>query len=414
MYLTEYISLRTIKISLRALGMHRVRTALSTIGILFGVAAMTAMLAIGEGAKKEALEQIGQLGINTVIIRQKELTDEQLIKAIQSHSQGLNLSDVTMLATLPKVRRVVPLKAVQATVRGIPEHVHPEILAVTREFADLKGIIMQEGRFITDLDFKERKLVCVLGKDLAAALGFAGHLRKTLLIDGSPFLIVGISSSNGSQRKGKAISHRNLNQALFIPIGSHHVLNRRLSLGGDPLTEIYVQAENGAVVQPVAAHVKKLLSRLHGKTDDYQIVIPRELLDQVQKTQRTFNMVLGSIAAISLLVGGIGIMNAMLASISERIREIGIRRACGASSEHILIQFLLETFILTTIGSLLGLLGGFFLAQIISFLAGWPIVMHAWLLLLALGMALGVGFAAGLYPAIKAARLHPVEALRFF
>lgn len=415
MSLFRYISLRDIQISLRALGMHRVRSCLSTLGILFGVAAVTAMLAIGEGAKREALEQIGQLGINTIIVRQKELTEEQLIKAIQNHSQGLNLKDAEALSLLPHVQKTVPLKVVQATVRGIPSHLHPEILAVTRPYADLKGLHIQKGRFITDIDTADKKLVCVIGKDLAREIGLAGQLRKTLLIDGMPFQIVGIISAySGTSGKGNLISHRNLNQALFIPIGAHQVLNRTLSLGGDALSEIYIRVSSGNIVQSLAAHVKKVLGRTHGKVEDFQIVIPRELLDQVQKTQRTFNLVLGSIAAISLLVGGIGIMNAMLAAISERIREIGIRRACGASSEHILIQFLLETLILTCLGSLLGLLAGFALAQLISWLAGWPVIMHAWLLLLALGMALGVGLGAGLYPAIKASRLHPVEALRFF
>lgn len=414
MQVLEWKGWRTIQISLRALGMHRIRSCLSTLGILFGVAAMTAMLAIGEGAKREALEQIGQLGINTVIVRQKDLTEDQLIKAIQNHSQGLNLRDAELLATLPQVKKAIPFKVIQAAVGGIPEHLHPDILAVTRDFSDLKGLQMQEGRFIADLDCKEKKHVCVLGRDFAKSIGFKGHPGKTLTIDGVVFRIVGVSSAYNNPKKNSAITHRNLNTALFIPIGSHQSLNRSLSLGADALTEIDVQAKSGEVVQPVAHHIKRILFKTHGAMEDAEIIIPRELLDQMQKTQATFNLVLGSIAAISLLVGGIGIMNAMLASVSERIREIGIRRACGASSKHILIQFLLETLMLTAMGSFLGLLGGFFLAQSISLFAGWPVVMHAWLLFLALGMALGVGLCAGLFPAIKAAKLHPVEALRFF
>lgn len=398
----------------RSLMLHRLRSLLSTLGVLFGVVAVVAMLSIGEGAKQETLEQIEQLGMNNVIIRQIEMSEEQHIKAREKRSRGLTLEDAKSLEKGVKdVDLQAPVKVIEASVTGTQIEISPEVLAVTRAYASIKNIHMAEGRFIADRDVHSRNLVCVLGAEVARALGKHGHVGQTVRIENLEFQVVGVlNAKTWSSGKSSALTTRNLNKSIFIPLGTETALPKNMTNKNDGLSEIILQIDHRNQAVSALPAVRRILEINHGGIEDYQIVIPQELLHQADRTQQTFNLVLGSIAAISLLVGGIGIMNIMLATVSERTREIGIRRAVGANKWHIIIQFITETLLLTLSGAILGVIVGVMFSILISYVAGWNTIVKPWSVLLSLTMATGVGLFSGLYPAFKAAAMNPIKALR--
>lgn len=394
--------------------LHRLRTFLSTLGVLFGVSAVIAMLSIGEGAKQETLEQIEQLGMNSIIIRQNALTQEQQLEAIKKRSKGLTWEDVEMFAlNIPYLQeQPSAIKVVEASLTGTKMPITPEILATTDAFGRMKELNMAEGRFLCSLDHQQRQLVCVLGYDVAKSLGSDGHVGRVVRIEDVHYQVVGIlKPTNWKASKNSSITTRNLDKTVFIPLGSERSLTRSHNLSKDKLSEVIVQIQNPIYMAQTVQMIKKMLKHTHNGFEDYQVIIPQELLHQATRTQQTFNLVLGSIAAISLLVGGIGIMNIMLATVSERTREIGIRRAVGANQRHILMQFLLETLLLTLTGALLGVISGIFFSALISYIAEWKTIVTIWSVALSMSMAALVGLCSGLYPAYKAAMMDPIRAL---
>ena len=281
-------------------------------------------------------------------------------------------------------------------------------------FKEIKGLEVAEGRFLCALDIKQRQQVCVLGSETAKILGKYGHAGQSIRLDGVEFKIVGVlKNKHWKAGKTNALTSRNLNKSVFIPVGVEKTLpNRKADFKQDTLSEIIVQLRDSKKMMQTVQVIKRIMEKGHDNVEDYQIVIPQELLNQAYRTQYTFNLVLGSIAAISLLVGGIGIMNIMLATVTERTREIGIRRAVGANKHHIISQFLIETLLLTLIGALSGVLIGVVFSMLISYTAGWTTVVTYWSIFLSMGMAIAVGACSGLYPAIKAANMNPITALR--
>jgi putative ABC transport system permease protein len=400
---------------MRSLAIHRLRTILSTLGVMFGVVAVVTMLSIGEGAKLETLSQIEQLGMNSIIIRQNDLSEDQILKTREQHSLGLTQSDFLSLKDgVPFIQYQAALKIVEASINASLVAISPEILAVTESYKEIKGLETAEGRFLCFLDLNQKKQVCVLGNDTAKTLGKYGHVGQTIRLEGVEFQIVGVlKSKNWKAGKTNALTSRNLNKAVFIPLGVEKTLpNIKANSKQNTLSEIILQLDDSKKMMQTAQVIKRVMEYAHDNVDDYQIIIPQELLNQAYRTQYTFNLVLGSIAAISLLVGGIGIMNIMLATVSERTREIGIRRAVGANQRHIISQFLTETLLLTLIGAFSGVLIGIAFSFLISYSAGWTTVVTWWSIFLSLGMAIAVGGCSGLYPAIKAAAMNPITALR--
>ncbi len=402
--------------SLRYIFTQRLRAISSLLGVLFGVVAVIAMLSIGEGAKKESMEQINLLGVDNIIIRQVNLTEDQKISSNEKQSFGLNLQDANLIeTTLPSISQVAPVKIVAATIHGRLKEMSPEIMATSSSYSSIYDLPLREGRFISDLDVSRSQLVCVLGHEVASSLGKDGHVGKLIRMENQLFKIVGVlKPRNWKDSKAMPMSAHNFNQMIFIPMGTENGMPWKVLRKCDTLNEIVVRLSNSKDTIHVSKLIERTLQINHRGVDDYQIIIPQELIRQAQKTQSTFNLILGSIAFISLLVGGIGIMNIMLATISERTREIGIRRALGANKGHILLQFLIETLILTLSGAILGIFVGMLFSACISFFAGWNTIITLWSVLLSLLLATGVGIFSGLYPAIKASKMHPITALRSY
>jgi putative ABC transport system permease protein len=411
-----YKTLKIIAIAIRSLLQHKLRAILSILGVICGVMAVLAMVSIGEGAKQESLSQIEQLGTKNIYLKEISLTEAQQRTASEKLSQGLSPYDkYRIMKGCQSVRDVACLKELTASMIGMIKDLSPQIVACSSNYADVHDLFLSQGRFITGLDIGQKNLVCVLGDSLSDALGPDGRPGGQINIEGHLFKVVGaLKRYQIKAAKTSAVSVRNYNDMVFIPLGTEGVLDQARYLIGPQtgkLTELVIQARSTAQVLTTARLVERIMEITHGGAKDYQMVIPLELLHQSQKTQRTFNIVLGSIALISLLVGGIGIMNIMLANVSERTREIGIRRAVGATREHITIQFLVESVILTFSGGLFGIVIGIGGVWLITTWAGWKTAITLWSIILPLGMSIFVGIFFGLYPAYQAAKMDPIAAL---
>jgi len=380
----------------RALFRHRLRSFLSSLGIVFAVVAVVAMLSIAEGAKQEILDQIERLGTNSIIVRSLQLTVAQEAAARRRLSHGLVLSDANALKkAIPTISSVASVKEVKASLTISIAQDPFEILAITESYQVAKNLAVKQGRFVCNTDVVRKNLVCVLGEEVSRLLGDSGHLGGVLRLEDRTYRIVGILHKRQWMRsKSPALAVRNYNRAIFIPIGTEVMDIHGQNRFGE-ISEIWLQVARNGNVQACAEAVRRILNRMHGGVEDFQVIVPQELLIQAQKTQRIFNIILGCIAGISLLVGG-----------------IGIRRAIGAGQKHIVVQFLCEAIVLTTIGGCVGIILGAGSAVIISKVAGWKTVLTVWSVVVSIVMAGGVGLVSGLYPAVKAARLEPVRALR--
>lgn len=418
---------KTAVIALRCLWQQKMRSALSILGVVCGVMTVLAMLGAGEGAKRKILVQIQKLGITNVYIKNLQLSKEQAIRAAEMRSRGLSIEDMDRIASGCRViSKIAGLKEVAASVLGMPRELSPQICAVTSNYAEIQNIKTAKGRLISEMDISQKSLVCILGSDIAVRLGIGGNPGQNIRIEEHLFRIVGILDKMDYQSQDdSAIAIRNFNNMLFIPIGTENLvdksiyspvqengLNPSLENASSNLSEIVIQVKNAEAIPHAALLLRRIMEVSHNKAEDYQIIIPLELLKQSQKTQRTLNTVLGAIACVSLLVGGIGIMNIMLATVSERTREIGIRRAVGATRTNIIFQFLTEAVILTLSGGIIGIILGMAGVWLVADIGQWNIIITPWSFALPLVMSLLVGIFFGLYPAYRAARMNPVNAFR--
>jgi putative ABC transport system permease protein len=393
-----------LRLGLRSLLLHKLRSTLSILGVVFGVAAVVAMSSVGEGARREALAQVGALGIDTITVRARPSTEA-------SPPPGLRLSDAESLRNVvPYVVAVAPLREAMLSAEAGSRHTDVVAVGTTPAYAEAARLRSRSGRFLSDLDVREAKRTIVLGASVARELFPLQDPRgERMLLGGESFQVVGVLEGRALPRgKGGPIRTRDVNRAVFVPVPS---LDRGTDPRPDGIDEVVLRIDDGDHVQSSAEVAKVLLERTTGGAA-LDIVVPREILRQKEQTQRIFNVVTGAIAAISLLVGGIGIMNIMLASVAERTREVGIRRALGATRRDIASQFLVESSLLTSAGGAIGAVLGILGALLIQFFADWPTALSPWMLLLALVTALLVGIGFGFYPAWQAAQLQPMEALR--
>jgi len=424
---------RTVKLGVKSLWMHRLRSTLTTLGIIFGVASVIAMLAIGEGASKDAQEQIARLGSRNVIIKTIKPPEEQDASGESSSmlDYGLTYSDAERFRNgIPDVEVIVPIRRLteQAWYRNRKASV--EIVGTVPWHPDTSPIKLKMGRFLSSTDMHYKQSICVVDERVVRELfAFDDPLGQDVKIASDYYRVVGIVSaqtsksgengltSGASAQQGQ--SGANLGN-IYVPLTTVKDRFGEISLQFSgtsrniekvELQEIIVKVGQMENVLPVRDILGTLLGRFH-KKPDYQVIVPLELLKQAERTKLIFSIVLGSIAAISLVVGGIGIMNIMLATVSERTREIGIRRALGAKKNDIIIQFLSETLILTLAGGVLGIILGSLIPFLVTYFGKMPTVITTSSLILSFGISAAVGITFGLYPAYRAANMDPIESLR--
>jgi len=425
---------RTVKLGLKSLWMHRLRSILTALGIIFGVSSVIAMLAIGEGASRDAQEKIAQLGSRNIII---ETVDPPEDKSSGGQQQGLKEYGLTyrdaerFRNAIPDVRVIVPNRRVSQQAQYRHKRLSVEVIGTVPWYPEISTLRMQRGRFLCSTDMHYKQGVCVVDNRVAKELfGFDDPMAQYVRIANDYYRVIGIATEQGNTPAVKKIDTEETDApkngagantgGIYIPLTT--VKNRfgEMSLqitgsGGKlervELQEIIVQVRHIDQVLGTRRSIQTLLGRFH-KKNDYGITVPLELMKQARDFQRIFTIVLGSIAAISLLVGGIGIMNIMLASVSERTREIGIRRACGARKRDIIFQFLSETLLLTLFGGVLGIALGSAIPLAVTHFGKMRTVVTTGSLILAFGISAAVGITFGLYPAYRAANMNPIESLR--
>ncbi|HXU44823.1 MAG TPA: ABC transporter permease [Thermoanaerobaculia bacterium] len=403
-----------LEAGLASLAAHKLRAALATLGVVFGVGAVIAMLSIGKGAERQALALVERLGLRNLVVRARELKPEEA-REVRKKSLGLSPRDLAAIReAVPGVETAVPRIRLDATrVEAPGARSDAAIFGAAPEQARLARLEVAEGRFLDALDLATSAQVCVLGPGVRRDLfGQAPALGRPVKIGDVWLTVVGVlaPSLGGDSFQGIALGATA--REVYLPVSTAERKFERDPLAA-PLDEIALGLAPGADSGAAASALAALLSRLHGGAEDFDLVVPEALLAQSRRTQNLFNVVMGAIAGISLLVGGIGIMNIMLASVLERTREIGVRRAVGARGRDIRIQFLAEAFAISGLGGLAGVALGLAIARAVSAYAGWPTVVTLPAIVLATGVALAVGLASGFYPASRAAGLDPIDALRY-
>ncbi len=404
-----------LRLGLRSVRAHKLRSGLTVLGVVFGVAAVVSMLSIAGGAQRVALEQIRLLGTNAVRVSHVELVDEARELAEQKGSRGLRAVDGEMLReTLPGLVGVAPIRFVEAAVLRRGRESNARVVATNADYSRITGIQAAAGRFVGELDVRQAKRIAVLGSSVKTELfGLQDPIGHDVRIGGVWFSVVGWTAPRSvRQDRAGLIQVRDVNRDVYVPVTT---AAQRFPEGEREggITELAIRVADEDLVAPAAQIVERLLLRSHRGAEDFEVRLPAELLARARSTQRVFNVVMGSIAAISLLVGGIGIMNVMLTTVTERTREIGIRRAVGATRDTILRQFLTETVVISGLGGLLGIGLGLAMARAIQWYAGWETAVSPRVLLLAFGISALVGVVFGLMPARRAARMDPIAALRY-
>lgn len=388
---------------------------MSILGVVCGVMAVMSMISTGEGAKEEVLQQIEGMGLTNIYINKLNLTKEQQVKAQEKRSYGVSWSDVDRLRKSGLyIKEVAALREVAAAPLGTKKTILPKVLLCTTNYAEVMGLSLSDGRFLHVRDVENNAMVCILGAGVARALGREGQVGKYLRIGDSLYKVIGILAELASGKSEKIkISRENLNEALFLPFSAYEQVPVSAAYSDkSALSRVIVEIDSRDNVSSAAQLIDRIMEVAHNSIKDYQLVVPLELLQQSLRTQRIFNIVLAVIGGISLLVGGIGIMNIMLATVSERKREIGIRRAVGATRNDIITQFLTESVLLTVSGGVLGIFAGFVFVLTIESLTGWSIKITVGSMVIPFFLAVITGVFFGLYPAIQAARLDPINALR--
>ncbi len=414
--------LRNINLGIKTLMLHKLRSLLTMLGVVFGVGSVIAMLAVGEGASREALDQIRKLGSHNIIIDAMKPGDEEGGRATRSPLSiyGLKYEDTWRIAEcIPMVSRSVPVKIIRQDGRLHDKTLALRLVGTTPDWFDLVNRPLLAGRALTAQDLEKRANVAVLTEFGARRLlANDESIGNVIRIGGSAFTVIGIIQSDSGEAGGMQTPDRHTDAYIALTTARERFGDTftQRSAGSQTrerveLHQIIVEVDNLAHVEPAAQAIEAMLAYFH-RHQSYRINIPLALLRQAEATKRNFSIVLGSIAGISLLVGGIGIMNIMLASVTERTREIGVRRAIGAKRRQITAQFLIETVVLSTTGGAIGVGIGLLIPWVISRTAGMPTAVTAESVIIALGVSMAVGIVFGLYPAMRAAKLDPIEALR--
>ena len=406
------------RMGLENLRAHKLRSLLTMLGMIFGVAAVVAMLSIGAGAQQEVMAFIEQLGVRNLIVEAREAPDSQALQKIRKISPGLNFKDfrviqanVEGIAAATARKRFTPSKLLPK-----PQADSPMVYGVSPAYVDIANLALVTGRFFDELETSGAAPVTVLGEAAAASLfGADDPIGRYVKVNEQWFQVIGVAGPQLTVQTDVAgLPAQDRNNLMYVPLYSAIFrLEDGQSQQKDEIDGIYLQMQQGADITSAAALLRGLLNVSHRQAGDFTIVSPAELLAEQRRTQRVFEMVMVAIASISLLVGGIGIMNIMLASVMERTREIGVRRAIGAKRRDVIRQFLIETTIISLAGGVLGVIVGVALSRAIGYLAGWSTIVTTTSIVLAFFVSVTIGLVFGLYPAARAANLDPVKALHY-
>jgi putative ABC transport system permease protein len=435
------------RLAVESVLLNKLRGMLTALGVVFGVAAVIAMLAIGSGAKTYILDQMKLIGTNNIVFNHKSLKKdkgaevEESASASSSNSNdteleawapGMSIGDVAAIRQIPNVEKISPeiIRQTKAIYNG--KILDVRCVGVVNDFFNINQLSTAKGTIFTDEHLAEGKPVCVIGKNIETKL-FSGQeaLGQAIKCGNTYFTIVGILDKRIATKEAlSSLGLRDFNSDIFIPLevslirfGDRSII-RKEHLGEQGMYQdnhdvevqqidrMVVRVHDSKYLQATADVISRMLKRRHMDQLDFEMEIPELLLQQEQKTQDIFNLVLAVIAGISLLVGGIGIMNIMLASVYERIKEIGLRRAIGATDKDIVVQFLFEATLVSIIGGFIGIFLGVAAAKAISTTAEIPTIISWWSIVLSFGVAASIGLTFGILPAKKASQLDPIEALR--
>ena len=398
--------------------MHKLRSLLTMLGMIFGVAAVIAMLSIGAGARQQVMALIEQMGVRNVIVEAREANAWEDMQKVRKVSLGLTLRDfrviqknVSGLVQGTARKRFTPGRMIPK-----PQHEMPVVYGVAPNYQQIGNLKIVAGRFFDDAENNRAAPVAVLGQGAKTALfGQTEAVGQYVKVNEAWFHVIGVVGPQlSAQGQIESMPAQDLNNLVYVPLyaAMFRLEDSRSNLK-DEIDGIYLQLASALETVSTADVVRSLLNISHRDAGDFSVIAPAELLAQQQRTQHIFDLVMVAIAGISLLVGGIGIMNIMLAAILERTREIGVRRALGARQRDVIRQFLVEAVLISLMGGLLGIAFGFGISRMIAWLAGWSTVMTFSSVLLAFAFSVSIGLLFGIYPARQAARLDPVEAIRY-
>jgi putative ABC transport system permease protein len=412
---------------MKSLLLHKLRSGLTVLGIVFGVAAVISMLAIAEGTSRVAKQQIQALGATNIIIRSAKPSEEAQAtggRPSRILNYGLKYADFDrIVSTVPTIRKVLPIREIRKQIRRGSHYLDGRVVGTTEDYADFNMLHMAKGRFLTATDNEKYENFAVLAHDTAKALfPYEDPIEQSIKLGSDYYMVVGVTERRESSAGiGGSLAAQDFNKDVYIPLntcrlrfGERIIDNRSGSMQAEEtqLTQITVQVGSMDEVLPTVPLIEAVYEPYHPRKD-VEKTVPYDLLVAAEKQARQFSIILGTIAAISLLVGGIGIMNIMLATVTERTREIGIRRALGAKRRDITQQFLVETVALAGVGGLLGVVLGFTIPQIIIyFIPDQKAVVTGASVVLAFSISVAIGILFGIYPARRAALMDPIEALR--
>jgi putative ABC transport system permease protein len=414
--LTSYLP--ELYMGFSSLLVHKLRSLLTMLGMIFGVGAVVAMLSITAGAQKEMISYIDLLGVNNIIVEAKEAVDPNELQARRAISQGLTFRDfraisenVQGIEALTPRKRFKPQKVLPKTSQEMPL-----LIGVLSNFAQINSLKLVAGRFFSEDENQRSAPVCVLGETAKVnLLGFEDAIGRYVKVNDLWLQVIGVLSQQATADTDvEGMESANRNNMIISPLNT--VMRRfedNTSFLKDEIDGIYMKVANGTDSIETSNVVSAILSATHKDAGDFTVVVPAGLLKQRQQTQMIFSVVMICIAGISLLVGGIGIMNIMLATVLERTREIGVRRAIGARQADIIRQFLTEAVLISIVGGLIGIAFGFSLSRVIATLAGWSTEVTSTSIAVAFGVSVSIGLLFGIYPAVQAAKLDPIEAIRY-
>lgn len=397
---------------------NKLRSLLTMLGMIFGVGAVVAMLSITAGAQQETLRQIDLLGVNNIIVEANEASDRETLLAVRETSSGLTFRDFRALQeNVPNVEAMSPRKRFQPTsVLPRSDQDFPTVIGVLPNYTDIYSLSLLEGEFFVEEDNLHARPVCVLGEGAKISLlGYDSAVGKHVKMDSIWLEVIGViapQSTGGTEVEGLVTDDQN--NLVIAPLNT--VMRRFDNTNSylkDEIDGVFLRVVNEADPIETAEVVRAILNATHNDAGDFSVIVPAGLLAQQRQTQEIFEIVMICIAGISLLVGGIGIMNIMLATVLERTREIGIRRAIGARQRDIIRQFLIEAVLISIVGGLLGIAAGFGGSLVIASIAKWPTVVTATSIVVAFAVSVFIGLLFGSYPAVQAAKLDPIEAIRY-